>query len=122
MIFSALLNQLFRLIVDGSVDRTGLPEHHPLVRFARDPDGLDSFLELDDAVVWGSLSMLRESRDQCIAELSGRLSARKLYKAIDVTSKLAAAFSGEKFNADHDERRRKATKGDERLKLKFVFA
>jgi HD superfamily phosphohydrolase len=54
-LFSALLMQLVKLVNDGSTRKTGLPGNHPLVRFAKRPDHIDSALRLDDTVVWGSL-------------------------------------------------------------------
>jgi uncharacterized protein len=91
-IFSALIELIARSIRDGKSPKVGLPANHPLVRFLADPDAIDPFLQLDDAVVMGSLSMLAESQDKGIAELSSRIRDRKIYACIDVTKRLTARF------------------------------
>ena len=60
--FTALLMQAFRLVLDGSEGRTGLPDNHPLIRFAKAPNDLDCFCDLDDPAVWGALPLLIASR------------------------------------------------------------
>jgi hypothetical protein len=69
---------------DSSVARTGLTVRHPIVAFGRDPENLGRMLALDDAVIWGALSMLAEASDPVVAGLAKRLRDRKFYKAIDV--------------------------------------
>lgn len=91
-IFTELLMRVFRLSLDGSVAKTGLPDGHPIVRFAAAPENLDIFLSLDDHVIWGSLPLFSDATDKCVSELAKRLSQRKLYKAIDVTARLEAEF------------------------------
>jgi hypothetical protein len=105
--FSALLTRVFQLVREGKHELTGLPLSHPLVQFAIKPDDLCAFLELDDCVVWGALSMLALAADACIRELGQRLLRRDLYKAIDVTSKLETAYLGLP-ELDREERRRRA--------------
>jgi hypothetical protein len=106
-IFGALLTKTFQLAIAKQVSRTGLPDHHPLIEFAQNPNDLRCFLKLDDSVVWGALSILAASPDRCLRELSTRLLERNLYKAIDVTSKLETAYLGAP-PAEREERRRKA--------------
>jgi HD superfamily phosphohydrolase len=84
-----LLCRIILLIKEGSSEKTGLPPNHPLVRFARDPDALESALALDDTVIWGALSLMVESPDKCIADLAERLRDRKLYKCVDVQAAIA---------------------------------
>lgn len=105
--FSALLTRLFQLIREKQFEPTGLPSNHPLVRFAMGTDDLSCFLELDDYVVWGALSMLATATDACISELARRLLQRDLYKAVDVTSKLESAYLGLP-EPEREERRRRA--------------
>lgn len=83
-LFTELLTRAFRLIVDGSRMKTGLPANHPLVRFARKPDRIDNVLHLDDTVVWGALTLLADGKDPVVSDLACRLRDRKLYKSIDV--------------------------------------
>jgi len=84
-ILTATLRRLGQLISDDEVARTGLNTDNPLVRFIRDRD-LDSYLRLDDYVIWGSISEMKTSRDGSLEALSSRLLNRKLYKAIDISS------------------------------------
>lgn len=91
--FAELIEHCFRLIIDGSHDRAGLPETHPLVRYARDPSQLDNMLALDDAVIWGAMSMMAEAKDKFVADMAARLLDRKLFKAIDVRQLVAAEIN-----------------------------
>jgi HD superfamily phosphohydrolase len=106
-IFGALLMCLFQLVRAGQRAETELPPNHPLVTFAKYPNDLDRFFELDDSVVWGALPLLARSKNACLAELSSRLLGRKFYKAIDVTAKIEAALVALAPD-EREERRRKA--------------
>ena len=44
---------------------------------------------LDDTVIWGALSLMADSKDECISKLAQRLRDRVLYKSIDVRAKIA---------------------------------
>jgi uncharacterized protein len=88
-ICAELLSRVITVIKDGSIARTGLPKTHPLVRFAQEPDEINSALALDDTVIWGALSLMCDSGDECIRKLAERLQDRKLYKCIDVRAKIA---------------------------------
>jgi uncharacterized protein len=88
-IYTELLTRTITLIKDGSLEKTGLPKSHPLVKFAQAPDSIDSALSLDDTVIWGGLSLMVDSGDKWIADLAERLRDRKLYKCIDVRAKIA---------------------------------
>ena len=88
-VFAELLVRIVELIQDGSLDRVGLPENHPLVKFARNPETIDTALALDDTVVWGALPLLQESSDPLLAEFSDRLLNRKLFKCIDIRTRVA---------------------------------
>ena len=91
-IFSALIELLADRVRNGSWAVTGLPRNHPLVRFLGDPEAIEPFLELDDTVIMGGLSMLATSEDSAIAELAQRIRDRRIYACIDVTKRMAAKF------------------------------
>ena len=88
-IFIELIVRLITLIRNGSIERTGLTDKHPLVKFARAPEDIECALVLDDTVVWGALSLMTESEDACIRDLAKRLRDRLLYKSIDVRASIA---------------------------------
>jgi HD superfamily phosphohydrolase len=88
-IYTELLSRAIAVINDGSVEKTGLPQTHPLVKFARTPDDIECALALDDTVIWGGLSLMAGSDDGCISEFATRLRDRQLYKCIDVRAKIA---------------------------------
>jgi uncharacterized protein len=85
---SAILRRIGELISDGSLAQTGLSEVNPIVQFLRDRT-LANYLRLDDFGVWASLHVTSVAQDGAVAELSSRLLNRKLYKAIDVSARLA---------------------------------
>jgi uncharacterized protein len=87
-IFTELLARLFELVLHGSVDKTGLNDRHPLIRFAKSPDDLRSALALDDSAVGGALVMMTEAEDGLISDFAGRLRDRRLFKCIDVREKI----------------------------------
>lgn len=91
-IFSALIELLAKMVLNGDWAKTGLPESHPLVAFLRDPDAIGPFLELDDAVILGGLSMLAGGENPSIAELATRIRDRKIFTCVDVSKQMAAKF------------------------------
>lgn len=105
-IFTQLLMEVFTAIRSGSVVATRLPRRHPLVRFILAPDELDTYLELDDSVVWGCLPLLSQSSIPVIARLSERLLKRRFYKSISVTGRIAARVK-EMYPRERDENRRR---------------
>lgn len=84
-----MLSRAIALIRDGSVQKTGLPKTHPLVKFAQAPDDIECALALDDTVIWGGLSMMAGCDDEWISKFAERMRDRKLYKCIDVRAKIA---------------------------------
>jgi hypothetical protein len=88
-IYVELLARTVSLIRDGSVNLTGLAASHPLAKFAKDPESIDCAISLDDTVIWGALSLMADASDQRIAMLARRLRDRKLYKCIDVRTRIA---------------------------------
>ena len=87
--FSDMLVRLVQLVQDGGQRMTGLPDNHPIMNFARSPEDIDVALQLDDTVVWGALSQMREAEDALVQSFAGRLQDRKLYKCVDIGAKVA---------------------------------
>ena len=88
-LFEELLARLFYLTLNGSTRSMGLPDNHPLIRYATHADDLEAGLRLDDAVVWGALSLMGDANDALISAFSTRLRDRKLYKCFDVRASVA---------------------------------
>ena len=88
-LFTELLARLFRLTLDSSVEKTGLSDRHPLIRFAKSPENLECALALDDSVISGALFTMTEAKDSLVSDFSKRLRDRRLYKCIDVREGLA---------------------------------
>ncbi len=102
-LFTALMGQIAKRVIDGDVASTGLSTNHPIVGYLRDPDSVEMFLRLDDSVVYGCLSSLAEASDPVIADLAIRIRDRKCYRCIDV-SKIMAAKLERPDEADRDVR------------------
>lgn len=99
-LFTELLVRLVTLVRDAAAVRTGLPDRHPLIRFAVDPENLDNMLNLDDSVLWGALSLMIDAEDPLIREFSARLRDRKLYKCVDIRSRISHEFDPESTGDD----------------------
>ncbi len=82
-VLTAIISRVGELCEIGTVEKSGLSESHPLVRFIRSRS-LSDYLKLDDFVIWSSLQTLTEAEDETCKELSCRLLNRRLYKAIDI--------------------------------------
>lgn len=103
-LFSVLIYRIISLVRDGESARTGLPRNHPIVRFARQPESLDTALALDDSVFWGALPMLSEAADSKIQDCAEQLRYRRLPKCIDIRRHLVAALQLEEArNQERDE-------------------
>lgn len=100
-IFSALLAYVFSAIKDDKWGAIGLPENHPLVKFAKDSNSVENYLALDDTVVLGSLPLLQEAKVPIVADLSTRILERKFFACCDVT-KRAAAWAHSQMPDDKD--------------------
>ncbi|MBC6441665.1 MAG: HD domain-containing protein [Rhodobacteraceae bacterium] len=83
-LFIELLVRLVKLVQDESEKKVGLPDNHPLVQFAKEPENIESVLNLDDAVIQGALSQLREAGDGLIQSFAARLQDRKFFKCLDI--------------------------------------
>lgn len=88
-LFTELLVRIVRLVLNGSTSRVGLPENHPLIKFARSPEDIEIALSLDDTVVWGALHLICESDDLLLKNFAYRLLNRKLFKCFDVRAYVA---------------------------------
>lgn len=91
-LFTKFVVLLYKLVMDGAINKTGLPAQHPLIVFLRDPDSTEKFIELDDAILWSGLSQARGAKDLVLAELASRLWTRSLYKCTDARRELAERF------------------------------
>jgi HD superfamily phosphohydrolase len=89
-LFSVLIIRIISLAREGQLSKIGLTKSHPVIRFAIEPESLDNVLALDDAVFWGALPMLVDSRDEQIRDCAKRLRERHLPKCIDVRHILVA--------------------------------
>jgi HD superfamily phosphohydrolase len=89
-LFTQLLIRVIGFIRDDSRHKTGLPENHPLTRFALEPSP-ETILLLDDSIIWGSLSMMAGAEDADIQELSERIRDRKLWRCIDIRGEMERA-------------------------------
>jgi uncharacterized protein len=97
-LFEELLVRVVNLVREGHTSRTGLFANHPIVRFAVNPDQMDTALLLDDTVVWGALSLMAEAEDVLISQFSLRLRDRKLLKCTDVRARIAHEFDPNSSN------------------------
>lgn len=88
-LFEELLVRIVNLVRQGLMNKTGLFDRHPLVRFAHNPEDIEIALLLDDTVVWGSLSLMMDAEDLLIALFSRRLRDRDLLKCVDIRTKIA---------------------------------
>lgn len=89
-LFSAIMLRLFELAKDGSIEKTGLPKTHPIIRFALSDNDISLALQLDDTVFWGALPLLCMSDDPLINQFSSRLWRRDLLKCVDVIQAIIA--------------------------------
>ena len=94
-LFAELLVRLVTLARDAKWTATGLTDRHPLVRFAVSPENLENVMNLDDSVVTGALSLMTEAHDPLISEFAVRLRDRKLYKCVDIRSRVSHEFDPE---------------------------
>jgi HD superfamily phosphohydrolase len=81
---SELLGQVARHAgKEGAAAQTGLPADHPTLTFFLNDD-LESYLELDDTVLWGGIQAMTRAQDEAIRTLAKRLRDRRLYKTLDI--------------------------------------
>ncbi|AQT44829.1 metal dependent phosphohydrolase [Bartonella apihabitans] len=92
-LFIELLLRLVTLVKDGDSKKVGLPNKHPLIKFAKSQSTIQNLLDIDDSVIWGALSLLSESDDQLIADFASRLKKRNLFKCYDVRVEVSQALN-----------------------------
>lgn len=90
--FTNLMAHLITLVKDGNSAGTGLPDNHPFIRFAKDPNCLDHVMDMDDTVFWGALPLLANAADERIKAYATALKDRRLPKCIDVWPRLMADY------------------------------
>jgi uncharacterized protein len=83
-LFSLLMVRLGTHVKNGSYVVTNLPKDHPIIAYLLDTENLEFYLSLDDAVIWGALHILVNSKDKILSECADRILNRKFYKAIDI--------------------------------------
>jgi len=71
---------------DINIDiETGLTSNHPLIQFFKgNCDDANTYLNLDDTVILGSLPLMSHANDKVIQDISKRIQERRLYKTLDV--------------------------------------
>ena len=94
-LFTELLVRVVTLARDAGIARTGLTDRHPLVPFAKSPEVLENVMNLDNLVVSGTLSLMTDAEDSLVSGLATRLRDRKLYKCIDIRSRVSHNFDPE---------------------------
>jgi HD superfamily phosphohydrolase len=78
-----------------------LSSDHPLVRFGKEAEKIENILDLDDSVVWGSLSVMAAARDPIVSDFARRLHRRHLYKCVDVLARLTRGLrAGDRESAE----------------------
>lgn len=88
-LFEELLVRVVGLVTEGRLSDTGLAGHHPLVKFAKNPEKLETALALDDSTVWGALPLMIEAKDALVTNFSRRLRDRELCKCRDIRDEIA---------------------------------
>jgi HD superfamily phosphohydrolase len=87
-VFTSLMLRVIPLVSNGDGSRSGLPDNHPICRFAKDPNQLQHAMVLDDAVFWGAVPLMMEAQDGVIKDFARRLWLRDLPKCIDIRLRL----------------------------------
>lgn len=94
-LFAELLVRVVTLARDAKSASAGLTDKHPLVQFALNPENLQNVMNLDDSVVAGTLSLMADAEDPLVSEFAIRLRDRRLYKCVDVRSRVSHEFDPE---------------------------
>jgi uncharacterized protein len=99
-VFEELLVRAVHLVREGVVEKLGLQNNHPIVRFADEPENIDIALSLDDGTLWGALPLMEEAEDKLISQFAKRLRDRKLLRCIDIRLKVTNALDSKSTNSD----------------------
>lgn len=121
-VFSTLMTRVILLVKDGDISSTGLPETHPIVRFAKDSDTLENAQNLDDTVFWGAMLMFEEASDKVVSEAATRLKNRRLPKCIDLHDRVSAVVRPAHCGSDKQtvEEMRKAAEAGDKLRKRIT--
>lgn len=104
--FSLLMSHVFELIENDNITSAGLISDHPFVRFFLNPDDIDNYLILDDALFWGSLSFFKEAKDSKISNIANCIYERNIYPVLDIWKIADSVASSESTIMDLDARDR----------------
>jgi HD superfamily phosphohydrolase len=96
---SGILLRVGQLLIDDNLAATGMISTNPIVQFLSERN-LDAYLNTDDFVMWGSLSVMSQSNDLILKELSSRLLKRELYKVVDISNHFNNELEVYKFRAE----------------------
>jgi len=92
VVFRLLFERAVQLVLKDEVSKTGLPENHAIVRFARERDSISCLQALDDTVFWGALGWFCEASDEAVQFYAAALRDRKLPECIDLRLKVERQF------------------------------
>lgn len=101
-LFTELMVQVIQLIRNGNCEKTGLSANHPIAKFALEPEKVESVLALDDTVIWGALSILADASDSTVCDLAGRLRDRRLFKAVNIRSRVKRLLADHKKGSEDE--------------------
>jgi HD superfamily phosphohydrolase len=87
-VFSQLVTNVFKAVLDNNWKKSGLPKSHPLIVFPKHSEEISSALALDDSVITGALPLLARSEVPEISEPAQRLLNRNLLKCFDVRASI----------------------------------
>lgn len=120
-LFSAMMIRLIALAQKGDWAKTGLPEKHPIIRFALDPNSLERAQALDDTVFWGALPMLAEADDPLIRDGALRMRDRRLPKCVDIRSKITPPVPANRVRSaeERSEEKKRADRLKERISIRL---
>jgi uncharacterized protein len=121
-LFSAMMIRLITLVRGEDWAKTGLPEKHPIIRFALEPDSLARAQALDDTVFWGALPMLAEADDPLICDGALRMRDRRLPKCVDIRSKIAPPVPANRARSaeERSEEKKRADRLKERITIRLT--
>lgn len=93
-VFTELMVRVFEVVSNGRASEAGLDDYHPLTKFIMDPNSIDLFLNLDDAVIWGALTQMADSSNNDVSQLALRLRDRRLWKSVDIERRIKLLLAG----------------------------
>lgn len=99
-LFTELLVRVVTLARDSMSNRSGLPNSHPINRFALAPEDVDVALCLDDSVVAGAFSLMADASDPLVSQFARRLRDRKFFKCIDIRLRVAHILDADSQNTE----------------------